>query len=85
MAHTHAEGPTRMKCSIRGCPGELEAKLIPYTVQRGDRIFVINHVPAEVCSVCGDTLFTPETVRRIQEIVAGRKEPTATVPVYEYA
>ena len=74
-----------MKCSIRGCPGELEHKLITHTVQRGDRVFVISHVPAEVCSVCGDILFTPETVRRIQEIVAGGKEPSATIPVYEYA
>lgn len=74
-----------MKCSIRGCPGELEHKLITHTVHRGDRVFVISHVPAEVCSVCGDVLFTPDTVRRIQEIVAGGKEPSATIPVYEYA
>ena len=48
---------------IEGCPGEYEQREVVHTVRQGDRIIVIDHVPAEVCNVCGDVLFTPETVR----------------------
>jgi YgiT-type zinc finger domain-containing protein len=74
-----------MKCSIRGCSGELVHKTITHTVRRGDQLFVIDHVPAEVCSICGDTLFSPAAVRRIEEILQGRAKPSATAPVYEFA
>jgi len=29
-----------MKCSIQGCPGQYEPKLIVHTLQRGSEIFV---------------------------------------------
>ena len=74
-----------MKCSITGCPGEYEERHIVHTVHHGDHIIVINHVPAEVCSVCGDTLLKPETVRRIELLVRTPTQPVGTVPLYEYA
>ncbi|HAO80497.1 MAG TPA: hypothetical protein DCQ92_16315 [Verrucomicrobia subdivision 3 bacterium] len=46
-----------MKCSIEGCPGEYEPRAITHTVRPGGRVVVIDHVPAEVCDVCGDVLF----------------------------
>ncbi|RLC69324.1 MAG: hypothetical protein DRI52_09145, partial [Chloroflexi bacterium] len=33
------------------------------------QIVVIDHVPAEVCSVCGDVLLRPEAVRRIEALL----------------
>ena len=52
-----------MKCSIKGCPGMYEERLIVHTVRFRGQTIVIDHVPAEVCSVCGDVLLTPETTR----------------------
>jgi hypothetical protein len=49
------------------------------------QIIVIDHVPAEVCSVCGDVLLKPETVRRIEELLRTAAQPARTVPLYEYA
>ncbi len=43
-----------MKCSIEGCPGEYKDRKIVYTVRCYGKVVVIDHVPAEVCSVCGD-------------------------------
>jgi YgiT-type zinc finger domain-containing protein len=40
-----------MKCSIRGCPGEYEERTIVHTVKHKGDVIVIDHVPAEVCSV----------------------------------
>ena len=51
----------------------------------GGRLVVIENVPAEVCSICGDTLLKPDTVRRIEEILQHAREPDRTAPVYEYA
>jgi len=73
-----------MKCSVKGCPGEYEDRQILHAVRSRGRVVVIDHVPAEVCGVCGDVLLKPETVRRIEEILRSEERPSSTVPVYEY-
>ncbi|MEW6172247.1 MAG: type II toxin-antitoxin system MqsA family antitoxin [Bacillota bacterium] len=74
-----------MKCSIKGCPGEYEQRKIMHTVRYRGQVVVIDHVPAEVCSVCGDVLLKPETVRRIEALLRTATRPSDTVPLYEYA
>ena len=74
-----------MKCSIEGCPGEYEQREVVHTVHQGSRIIVIDHVPAEVCTICGDVLFTPETVRKIEILRDTFEPPIRTVPLYDFA
>ena len=74
-----------MKCSIEGCPGTYEEKLIVHTVRFQGQTVVIDRVPAEVCSVCGDVLLAPETVRRIESLLQTTTKPARMVPLYEYA
>jgi YgiT-type zinc finger domain-containing protein len=74
-----------MKCSIVGCPGEYDERYIVHTVRQRGALMVIDDVPAEVCSVCGDVLLTPATVRRIESLMQSVKTPARTAPVYEYA
>lgn len=74
-----------MKCSIEGCPGTYEEKLIVHTVRFRGQTVVIDHVPAEVCSVCGDVLLLPKTVRQIEALLKSAAPPARTVPLYEYA
>lgn len=73
-----------MKCNIEGCSGEYEQREVVHTVRQGERIIVIDHVPAEVCPICGDVLFTPETVRRIEAIRRTNIPPVRTVPLYDF-
>jgi YgiT-type zinc finger domain-containing protein len=73
-----------MRCSIDGCPGEYEQRDVVHTMRQGNRIIVIDHVPAEVCNVCGDVLFTPETVRRIEFLRHTTMPPARTVPLYDF-
>lgn len=73
-----------MKCTIEGCPGEYEERRIAHTVRHHGRVIVIDHVPAEVCPICGDVLLKPETVRTIEKLLAEPPTPTAAVPLYEY-
>jgi YgiT-type zinc finger domain-containing protein len=76
--------PERMKCSIDGCSGVYEVKTVIHTVRAGGRVVVIDHVPAEVCSVCGDVLLAPQTVRHIEQLLANLPKPDQTVPLFEY-
>jgi len=73
-----------MNCSIAGCPGTYERRSIHHTVRHGGRVIVIDHVPAEVCDICGDVLLEAETVRRIERLLADLPEPRETAPIYEY-
>lgn len=74
-----------MKCSIQGCPGHYEPATITRTVRHHGRLVLIDHVPAEVCDVCGDVLLTPQAAERMESILASQPVPAASVPVYEYA
>ena len=74
-----------MKCSIEGCPGMYEERLIVHTVRFRGQTIVIDHVPAEVCSVCGDVLLTPETTRCLEDLLQAETLPARMVPLYEYA
>lgn len=74
-----------MKCSLEGCSGQYEERKVVHPVRHRGQVIVIDHVPAEVCSVCGDVLLKPETVRRIEEMLKAAGQPARTVPLYEYA
>jgi len=73
-----------MTCRLACCPGEYEQRTIVHTVRHEGQIVVIDRVPAEVCSVCGDVLLKPETIRRIEELLKTRGRPAKTAPLYEY-
>ncbi|MCW5854003.1 MAG: YgiT-type zinc finger protein [Anaerolineae bacterium] len=74
-----------MRGSINDCVGEYEQRDIVHTVRYQGQVIVIDHVPAEVCTLCGDILFKAETVRRIEDIIRTRTAPSQLVPLYEYA
>ncbi len=53
-----------MNCSIQGCPGEYEDRLIVHTVKHGTEVLVFDQVPAEAYDVCSDMLLTPALIQR---------------------
>ena len=69
-----------MNCSVGSCPGEYEEQSVVHTVRYRGEVIVIDHVPAEVCTVCGDVLLKPETVRKIEELLATMGQPARRVP-----
>ena len=74
-----------MNCNIEGCPGEYEARTIMHTVRHKGQVVVIDHVPADVCSLCGDALLKPDTVRKIEGLLQEQGQPAMTVPLFEFA
>lgn len=73
------------KCSVKGCIGEYQHRQITHTVRRENELVVIDHVPAQVCSVCGDVLLDASTVRGLERLLASNARPAGTAPVYDYA
>lgn len=73
-----------MTCTMTDCAGVYEAREVVHTGRQGDRIRVIDHVPAEVCTVCGDVLFAPQTVRRLEALRRTTVPHAGTVPLYDF-
>ena len=86
-----ARDPRTLKqpCSVQGCPGHYETRLVVHAARRQGRVVVINDVPAEVCDVCGDTIYTLETSEHISAIFyaldEGELEPDEVAPVLQFA
>ena len=74
-----------MKCSVADCPGEYEQREVVSAMRQGDCIIVVEHIPAEECDICGDVLFTPETIERLEALRQTTAPPVRTVPLYRFA
>ena len=57
-------------------------KHIVFSSRRGDRLVVIEGVPALVCDVCGDRIITEDTAREIERIATGT--PIDSAPLYHF-
>lgn len=66
---------------------EPQPRLIRYHLSDGDRLIVIEHVPAKVCPNCGQESFSPQVVQRIHDTVWQQRPPARLIEaaVYEYA
>ena len=73
-----------MKCSMEGCLGEYKKKEILHTLRYQGQVVVIDNIPAEVCTICGDVLLKPETVQYVEELLDTSSQPAEMVPLYEY-
>ena len=78
-----------MKCLL--CGGKMEPKRVEIseTVEAEGKhlYYIVTEVPAEVCRQCGETVYTPDVVDKLQaltkRIKKGAPAPkTIEVPVY---
>ena len=74
-----------MKCDI--CGGPLEEQSVTYRIELGDRLIVVENVPARVCLQCGETLYSADTVERLQKTVWEDKPPSRVLetPVFDFS
>ena len=74
-----------MKCAF--CKGNTEERLISYVQEYKGRVVIIENVPAEVCTQCGEKFIGPEVAEKIQRLVWEQPAPKrrANVPVYDLA
>jgi YgiT-type zinc finger domain-containing protein len=56
-----------MKCGI--CKAEMEEKKVTYTEDLEQGVIVIRHVPANVCTECGNTWYSGTVVAELEKLV----------------
>jgi YgiT-type zinc finger domain-containing protein len=59
----------------------MEEKTITVDLRIGDKLFVIEEVPAKVCNNCGEKVFTPDITRKLQNLVKRRRKASRIVKV----
>jgi len=65
----------------------MKEQRVTYTIQMDDKLVVVEHVLAKVCDQCGERLYSPETVERLQETVWEQRSPSRVLqtPVFDFA
>ena len=73
-----------MICDL--CSALLIEQEITYTIELDGKWVIIEHVPAKVCLQCGERLFSPGTVERLQSTAWEQKEPCRIMetPVFDF-
>ena len=62
--------------------GILENKKVTVDFRWGDKLFVIEEVPAKVCNECGEKYYSAEISKEMEKIVIeGKKEKVIKVPL----
>jgi len=67
--------------------GSFVEKKIMYSLLKDGKFILIENVPAQVNSETGEQRFSPETVKKLQQMMLVRKRPVRTIqtPVYDFA
>ncbi|MEK6814030.1 MAG: YgiT-type zinc finger protein [Nitrospirota bacterium] len=70
-----------MKCLL--CKSEMKERKVTCDFRLDDGLFIVEHVPAFVCSQCGERVFSPETTDKVLAMVARKSifNRTVSVPV----
>ena len=71
-------------CSIWDCPAEDEERAVLHLKRWSGQPVVLDHVPARVYTISGDTLFTLVTVERLETLHQATPERTGAMPLFEY-
>ena len=56
-----------MKCGI--CKAEMEEKKVTYTEDIEQGVIVVRHVPAQVCTECGNTWYNGKIAEELEKLV----------------
>ncbi len=73
-----------MKCNL--CSGFMLEQETTYTLKINERFVMVENVPAKVCQQCGDLLYSPDVVERLQRTICSNKEPEKMIetPVFDF-
>lgn len=72
------------------CKGKTEIKNIDVDFRWGGKLYIIQNVPVEVCTQCGERYYSVEVSRRLDELIKNQKSPAykprkvIEVPVFNW-
>ncbi len=69
------------------CGGKVVEKLVTFVYDENDKYFLVEHVPAEVCTKCGERTYSPKVTDEILHFAKKGVKPLKTieVPVFDIA
>ena len=71
---------SRFRCHVCGNDAARSESVSEVLEVDGRRVLV-EHIPAQVCTRCGEAAFSRETTERIRELVHGSTPAARTVPL----
>lgn len=71
-----------MKCPI--CRGNMKQGTTNFPVEIGDGLLFVKHVPADVCSQCGEVFIPDGIAASLEAIVSKAKENKIELEVVSY-
>ena len=70
------------------CRGKTEIKNVDVDFRWGDKLFVVENVPVEICNQCGERYYSAEVSKKLDSLVkqGENKKPNKTiqVPVFNW-
>jgi YgiT-type zinc finger domain-containing protein len=65
----------------------MEKKEVTFVYDEGKDYLVVEHVPAEVCSKCGEKIYSPEVTEELLKFAKKEFKPVKTinVPVFDFS
>ncbi len=74
-----------MKCVF--CGGKVESHNVTFIYNGNGDYLLVENVPAEVCSQCGERTYSPEVTDDLLRLAKRKIQPAKTVevPVIDYA
>ena len=74
-----------MKCVF--CSGETTKMTVTFSYEEGDKYFLVEHVPAEVCERCGEKTYSPDVTDELLKFAKNKFKPVKKleVPVFDFA
>jgi len=69
------------------CGGALEKKHVTFTYEENAKYLLVEHVPADVCTRCGEKLYAPKVTDELLKFATDQLKPVKTikVPVFDFA
>ncbi len=69
------------------CGGKVSEEQVTFVYDDDDKYFFVEHVPAEVCTKCGERTYSPEVTEDILKFAKRKVKPAKTVevPVFDFA
>ena len=74
-----------MKCMF--CGGKVQKRRVTFTYEEDDKHLLVENVPAEVCTACGEKTYSPEVTDELLRFGREDVKPKKIikVPVFDFA
>ncbi len=74
-----------MKCVF--CGGKVKKKKVTFSYEEDDKYILVENVPAEICTECGEKTYSPEVTDELLRFAKDEFQPVKIieVPVFNFA